>query len=120
VRGSGFIVERDVGLAINSAMDVNSQQLKQAIEVRHGGIATFIQAVPVKEVFDGRTVWERVVHIFRLKGNLITDIAYAWSDVRQGDLSGEVFTVLRVPPVSGPRDAVRSVIIAEDRASKPP
>ena len=44
-------------------------QLKQAVERTHGGTATLAQSVPVRETFDGKPVWEGVVHVFDLAGH---------------------------------------------------
>jgi hypothetical protein len=94
-------------------MAVSIEQLKQTIEAQHGCSATFVQSAAVKEAFDGRTVWAGEVHIFRLHGNLISDIAYAWLEPSQDGHEERVFSVLHVPPVAGPRDAVRATIVAE-------
>jgi hypothetical protein len=59
--------------------EVSADQLKQAVEGQHGGMATLVNVVPVKEVFEGRTVWEGVVHVFDLHGNAKAIRAYAWS-----------------------------------------
>ena len=39
-------------------------ELKTAIESQHGGIATLVQSVPVRERHAGKAVWEGVVHVF--------------------------------------------------------
>jgi hypothetical protein len=38
--------------------EVPKSNLKRAIEAQHGGTATLIQSLPVKETFDGKMVWE--------------------------------------------------------------
>jgi hypothetical protein len=43
-------------------------QLREAVEKMQGGTATFSQTVPVRETFESKTVWEGVVHVFRLTG----------------------------------------------------
>jgi hypothetical protein len=48
--------------------EVSADQLKQAIEDQHGGRATLVAAEPVKETFDGKTVWEGTVYVFDLAG----------------------------------------------------
>lgn len=45
------------------------ESLKAAVEGMHGGTATFIQAVPAREEFEGKPVWEGAVHVFDLAGN---------------------------------------------------
>jgi hypothetical protein len=60
--------------------EVESGQLKIAVESQYGGTVTFVQAVPVHEVHNGETVWDGVVHIFDLKGSPGgATRAYAWS-----------------------------------------
>jgi hypothetical protein len=46
--------------------EVEADQLKEAVEHLHGGSATLAQSVPVRETFEGKTVWEGVVHVFDL------------------------------------------------------
>ena len=43
-----------------------ADQLKEAVENMHGGTATLVQSVPVRETFEGKTAWEGVVHVFDL------------------------------------------------------
>ena len=54
-----------------------TEDLRHAIESQHGGKATLAQSVPVKETFEGKTVWEGVVHVFDLTGNSKSTRAYA-------------------------------------------
>jgi hypothetical protein len=49
--------------------EVGTAELRRAIESQHGGTATLVQAVPVKETFESQTVWEGVVHVFDLEGH---------------------------------------------------
>jgi hypothetical protein len=55
--------------------DVDS--LREAIERMHGGTATLAQIRPVREAFEGQTVWEGVVHVFDLAGHPTATRAYA-------------------------------------------
>ena len=48
-------------------------QLKEAVERMHGGAATLAQSVPIRETFEGKTVWEGVVHVFELAGHPVRD-----------------------------------------------
>lgn len=97
--------------------EVSPDQLKQAVESQHGGTATFVQAVPVHETHNGETVWDGVVHVFDLDDCPIigADRAYAWS-YELGDGRRRFFAVLHMPPITGPREAVRAAIVAEARA----
>ncbi|MGJ0535325.1 hypothetical protein [Methylocystis sp.] len=53
------------------------EALIEAIESQHGGIATHVESVPLKETFEGQTVWEGVVEVFDIEGNPKTTRAYA-------------------------------------------
>jgi hypothetical protein len=63
---------------------VEAEQLKQAVEQMHGGSAQLAQSVPVRETFEGKTVWEGVVHVFDLAGHPTATCAYAWSSPIEG------------------------------------
>jgi hypothetical protein len=43
-------------------------RLRKTVELMHGGKATFVQFVPVRETFGGDTVWEGAVRVFDLAG----------------------------------------------------
>ena len=70
---------------------------------------------PVTEAFEGKTVWEGVVHIFDLSGNPKASRAYAWSSPIEGSDKRRFFAVLHLPPVTSPAEAVRAAIVAEAR-----
>ena len=65
-------------------MDVSVDQLKQAVEGQHGRTAVLSSVEPVKEVFNGQTVWEGAVHVFDLEGHPKATRAYAWSSPIRG------------------------------------
>jgi hypothetical protein len=52
-------------------------ELKKVVEAQLGCTAALIQAVPVKESFEGKAVWEGVVHVFRIYGHPQARQAYA-------------------------------------------
>jgi len=47
-----------------------------------------VEAVPVKETFQGKTVWEGTVHVFDLEGYPKATRAYAWSSPIEGSNKG--------------------------------
>jgi hypothetical protein len=98
--------------------EVDAGQLKEAIETQHGGTATLVQAVPVKETFEGQTVWEGIVHVFDLVGHPKATRAYAWSSPIEGSDKRRFFAVLHMGPIKSPVDAVRAAIVAENKAGK--
>jgi hypothetical protein len=56
------------------------------------------------------------VHVFDLEGHPTANRAYAWSYERPKG-KRRFFAVLHVPPVIGPREAVRAAIVAENKVS---
>jgi hypothetical protein len=91
-------------------------ELKRAVESHHGGTATLVQSVPVKETFDGATVWEGVVHVFDLARNPKATRAYAWSSPIEGSEKRRFFAVLHMGAIDSPLAAVRAAIVAEHRS----
>jgi len=97
--------------------EVDPDQLKQAVEHQHGGMATLAQSVPVKESFDGATVWEGIVHVFDLAGHPKATRAYAWSyELASG--KRRFFAVLHLGGITGPVEAVRAAIVTEQRSGQ--
>ena len=95
--------------------EVSPDQLRQAVESQHGGTATFVQAVPIPEEHGGQTVWDGTVHIFDLRGQPDGHFrAYAWSHEAEGG-KRRFFAVLHGGPITGPREAIRAAIVAEQR-----
>jgi hypothetical protein len=89
--------------------------LKKAILDLHGCKATWIESVPVKEVFEGETVWEGIVQVFNLEGHPTAKCCYAWSHHLEGSKKRRFFAVLHQLPIDSPQAAVRAVIANETR-----
>jgi hypothetical protein len=99
--------------------EVSTNELKRTVEAQHGCTATFLQSVPVKETFDGKTVWEGVVHVFTIHGHPKAKKAYAWSSPIEGSDKRRFFAVLHLPPVTtSPAEAVRAAIVAESKGKR--
>src|SRR3954452_13812474 len=96
--------------------DENNAQLRETVEKMHGGTATLAQSVPVRETFEGKPVWEGVVHVFDLAGHATATRAYAWSSPIEGSTKRRVFAVLHQPPIDSPQAALRAAIVAEQRS----
>jgi hypothetical protein len=89
-------------------------ELRDAIHELHGGKATHIVSVPVKDVFKGETVWDGIVEVFDLEGHPKANRAYAWiHDTGDPDKPFKHVAVLHVPPVVSPLTAVRAFIVRE-------
>ena len=96
--------------------EVSSNELRKAVEAQHGGAATLVTKLAVKEVFEGKTAWEGVVHILNLEGNPRATRAYAWSSPVEGSDKWRFFAFL-LGGIRSPLDAVRAAIVAEQRAT---
>jgi len=94
----------------------NREELCDVIHKLHGAKATHVESVPVKEVFQGKTVWDGVVEVFDLIDHPKTHRAYAWSHHTEGKGKRHV-TVLHIPPAISPETAVRAVIVQEFRSN---
>jgi hypothetical protein len=98
-------------------------QLKEAVEYMHGGIATLAQSVPVSETFEEQTAWQ--VYIFDLAGHPTATRAYAWSAPIEGSTKRQFFSVLHIertylpveqpyPPSGVPRNAAMTPELSDD------
>lgn len=90
--------------------------LSEIIEHLHGVKATWIESVPVREVFNKLVAWEGEVEVFALDGHPKAKKCYAWQ-YRDKDETKTV-TVLEIPPVDSPQTAVQVAIANEARKNK--
>ncbi len=90
------------------------EELRDVIRKLHGVESTHVTSVPVKEVFDGKTVWEGIVEVFTLHGHPKANTAYAWSHATDDpEAPKRSVTVLHIPPAVSPITAVRVAIMQE-------
>lgn len=95
------------------------KDLRRVIRKLHGVKATHVQSVPVKEVFQGKTIWDGTVEVFDLHDHPKTNRVYAWA--HDTDTGGKRHvTVLHVPPAVSPETAVRAAIVQEYRNAQTP
>lgn len=93
------------------------QELHETIRRLHGADATHIESVPVKESFQGRTVWDGIVEVFQLHGHPKAEKIYAWAhDTDNPEHPRRHVTVLHIYPVTSPILAVRAAIVQEQRS----
>jgi hypothetical protein len=90
------------------------EELSEAIRRLHGVESTHRESVPVKEVFQGKTIWEGIVEVFELHGHPKANTAYAWAH-ETDDPANSIrhVTVLKIPPAVSPITAVRAAIMQE-------
>jgi hypothetical protein len=96
-------------------MEGSIDQLKQAVEGRHGGNARFVGVQRVTETFGGKAAWDGYVHMFNLEGNAKSTKAYAWSSPVEGSDRRRIYAVLHLGAIRSPHDAVRAAIVSERR-----
>ena len=90
------------------------QELQGVIHNLHHAKAQHLESVPVKETFQGQTVWDGVVEVFLLTGHPKTDKVYAWIHATDDPKRPKRHvTVLHIPPVVSPKTAVQAAIIQE-------
>jgi hypothetical protein len=94
-------------------------ELKAKIRLLHGCEATHRQTVPVKEVFQGKTIWDGEVEVFDITSHAKAKRCYAWGypDEKQ-PAKLDVVTVLEIPPVVSPETAVKVAIASRAKKTK--
>ena len=91
-------------------------ELKDVIRKLHGVEPTHVETVPIKETWEGQTVWEGEVEVFDLEGHPQTSRVYAWAhDTEDADHPRRHVTVLHIAPATSPRKAVQASIISDYR-----
>ena len=96
------------------------EELQNVIFHLHGAKATHVESVPVKETFQGKTVWDGIVEVFDLYGHSTAIRIYAWThDTDDPENPRRHVTVLHGHPIISARDAVRAVIVQEFRDAEP-
>lgn len=94
-------------------------ELRDVILRLHGVEAKHVESVPVKETFQGKTVWDGVVEVFELVGHPKAPRAYAWAhDTDNPAQPRRHVTVLHILPVVSPILAVRAAIVQEHRLAQ--
>jgi hypothetical protein len=90
------------------------EELQSVIEKLHHGHAKHIETVPVKEVFNGETVWEGEVEVFDLVDNPDASRVFSWAyDYEDTEKPTQHVTVLQIPPATTPENAVKAAIVSE-------
>jgi hypothetical protein len=70
-------------------------------------------SVPVSETFQGKIVWQGMVHVFDLMGHPKATKCYAWSSFIEGSKKRRFYAVLNILPVDSPQKAVRASIVRD-------
>jgi hypothetical protein len=92
------------------------EKLRDVIHHLHGVDAVHVESVPIKEVYQGKTIWEGVVEVFDITGHPTAPRVYAWAhDTDDPKKPRRHVTVLHIPPVVTPLLAVRAALVQEAR-----
>lgn len=90
-------------------------KLQKVIFDRHGCKSSWVESLPVHDVFRGQIIWQGFVEVFSLSGHPKAKIAYAWINPEGDDDTGKrVESVLEIPPVESPLSAVWASTIADE------
>lgn len=90
-------------------MNVNIQK---AVERTAGGKVSHVESATVVEMFQGQTVWQGIVEVFRVE-KPPPAIAYGWAV--ESDSGPDYVAVLGTPPINSPVAAVRAWIVAQGK-----
>jgi hypothetical protein len=100
-------------------METSAEVLQEAVERIHHCQARLIEVVPVSETFQGRPVWQGIVHVFELTEHPTATRCYAWSSPIGESDKRRFFAVLHLLPITSAKDAVRAAIVQEYRTDNP-
>jgi hypothetical protein len=81
--------------------------LRVMVGRRHSCQAALREVVGIVEQLDGERVWQGKVYVFDLIGHPHASVAFAWEESVAGDPRPVMHTVLGIPPINSPMDAVR-------------
>ena len=94
------------------------EELQDVIHKLHGARATHRESVPVKEMWQGKTVWDGIVEVFDLHGHAKANKIYAWSHDTDDPANPKRYvTVLHIPPAVSPETAVKVAILQEYKSN---
>lgn len=85
-------------------------RLRMALESEHNGKAAFVQSLPASVELSSGQIWNGIIYIFSLSGSSFAKRAYCWLELLPSG-SQRIITVLHIPPVLGPQDAVELAMV---------
>ena len=95
-------------------------ELQDVIQRLHGVESKHVESVPVKEMFQGKTVWEGIVEVFEIRGHPKAPKVYAWSHETDDPKNPRRHvTVLHIAPILSAEAAVKAAIVQEFRSLEP-
>jgi hypothetical protein len=104
---------------ISTAKQEYLERLAMVIRHLHNCDCTWVESVPVHEVFRGETIWQGTVEVFTLTGHPKAKRCYGWHHLSGPQDQDERFvTVLEIPPVTSPETAVKVAAAKEIRKAR--
>lgn len=94
------------------------EELKDIIRREHGCEAEHAETVPVREVFQGQTLWDGAVEVFELNGHAQARRCFAWAHAEEDEREARYFTALALPPIDSPQAAVKAALRREIKAEQ--
>ena len=89
-------------------------ELRDVIRRLHGVESTHVESVPIKGVFQGKTVWDGIVEVFELHGHSKAPKIYVWAYETDNPKKPRHVTV-HIGPITSPLLSVRAAIVQEFR-----
>ena len=97
----------------NSICETSIEAFEKAILDLHGCKATWIESIPIKENFEGKTVWEGIVQVLELIEHPKAKRCYAWSHELEDSKKRRFFAVLHQGIRDSAQKAVRAAIVRD-------
>ena len=93
------------------------KSLMDAIRRLHGCDASYLETIPITEIFQGKIAWQGDVEVFNIRGHPKAKRCYAWA--HDTDNTGKRYVaVLELPPVDSAQRAVKAAIVEEIRSKR--
>ena len=94
------------------------EELQDVIRHLHGVESTHVESVPIKETFQGKTVWEGIVEVFDLKDHPKANRIYVWAYATDNPKKPKYVTVFHSDEIDSPLKAVRAALVEEFRKNQ--
>ena len=95
------------------------EELREVIRRVHGVDSEHVRTVAVKETSQGKTVWDGLVEIFKLKGHPSAERAYAWACGTNDPKQPRRHVIVLDSHLKSAQDAVRAAIAQERKSPEP-
>ena len=91
--------------------------ISRVIREREGCDCKHLKTVPIKEEFEGKTIWQGEVEVFEIAGHDRARFCYGWGYLEDGG-KRMVHLIFGIPPVDSPQKAVQVFIANTEREQR--